>query len=702
MARRKEKNRKPREPRKPLVKPKTKKLIWGIACLAASFVIFMSLLGAAGPVGNAVGKSFSFLFGVGSVFVPLALFFLGLIFLSAQETNFYLPTILGMAIVVLALLGIVDELQPNAAGIVGTSMGALERPFGPWASLVILLALAAAGTVLTFESYFLTLLSVKPKEEKKEEMLPMIVPSQEILAPQKEPAPIAEEADKEKRKEPPPPEKFMMPPGRGVRAFAKWQFPPLSLLAEEKPQPEVSDINTNARIIQRTLENFGIPVEMAGVHIGPTVTQYTLRPAQGVKLSKILALQSDLSLALAAHPIRIEAPIPGRALVGIEVPNKTKNVVRLRNLLEELSLRDGSQGLVFPLGRDVRGQAMFADLTKMPHFLIAGATGSGKSIFIHTLILTFLFRIPPQLLKFLLIDPKRVELSQYESIPYLLSPVITEGKKAIAALRWAISEMDRRYGLLLEAHARDIFSYNASVGKSLGREPLPFIIIFIDELADLMAAYGRDIEASIVRLSQMARATGIHLVVSTQRPSVEVITGLIKANITSRVAFQVASQVDSRTILDVAGAEKLLGRGDMLFIAADTPKPRRIQAPFVDESEAKAIAEFVRTNAPQEAVMSFEEREGADAAARSSWEQEAFEPLAEEKEYDELYPEAYQVVVEAQRASASFLQRRLKVGYARAARLLDILEARNIIGPGKGAKPREVYVKRDDAKNEIQ
>jgi S-DNA-T family DNA segregation ATPase FtsK/SpoIIIE len=686
---------KAKEPRPPLVEAKTKRLILGIIFLAAGMVALLSLFGRAGPAGNFIGQVFEYFFGIGEILIPLSLFLLAVLFLLKAEANFYLATIVGVLLLVASTLGVLDVLKPNSAGVFGFIFGAVSNLFGFWASLIILFALAASGILLSFESFFLSLL--KPKE-KKEALLPMVLPeepSTEVLVPaeaKEEPKPlVAVGEEKEVLKE-------TYPTSLRPKSPVKWQFPALTLLSQEKPHPELADVSGNARIIQRTLENFGIPVEMAGVHIGPTVTQYTLKPAQGVKLSKILALHNDLALALAAHPIRIEAPIPGKALVGIEVPNKSPNLVRLRNLLEELSLRDQSHSLIFPLGRDVRGQTMFADLAKMPHLLIAGATGSGKSIMIHSLILTLLFRIPPSLLRFLMIDPKRVELSQYEGIPYLLSPVITDGKKAVSSLRWAISEMDRRYELLLQAKARDIFSYNQRVPRT---ETLPFIVIFIDELADLMAAYGRDIEASIVRLSQMARATGIHLVVSTQRPSVEVITGLIKANITSRIAFQVASQVDSRTILDMAGAEKLLGRGDMLFIAPDTSKPKRIQAPFVEEGEVKQVVEFLRKEAMAFEPFGLETTETAtgfpEIEAGLDFSERVF---ADYEAEDALYPQAYEVVVQAKKASASLLQRRLKIGYARAARLLDMLEAKRVIGPGKGAKPREVYVKPKDS-NEV-
>lgn len=675
----------PKKERPPLVDAKTKRILWGISSITLGIIFLLGLFDSAGPAGEFLNKNLFYLFGYGEVLIPLAFFLLAAVFLLRKEANFYLPTFFGTFLIVLSILGILDLTTPDSAGLFGQGVGALEAPFGFLASLVILLALSIAGALLTFEPYVLRLF--QPKE--KIEVLPILSSSQELLtvSPPRETEikPVTQSAESKETVVQP---EIILPKAWRGKLIKSWQFPPLDLLGEEKSQPVVSDISANARIIQQTLAHFGIPVEMAGVHIGPTVTQYTLKPAQGVRLSKIVALHNDLALALAAHPLRIEAPIPGKALAGIEVPNKIKQVVRLRNLLQELSLREQSgagHGLSFPLGRDVRGQAVFADLVKMPHLLVAGATGSGKSIFIHSLIMSLVYRIPPQLLKFIMIDPKRVELSQYDGMPYLLSPAITEGKKAVAALRWIISEMERRYDILLSEKARDIFSYNQKVSRS--GEPLPHLVVFIDELADLMALYGREVETSIVRLSQMARATGIHLVVSTQRPSVEVITGLIKANITTRVAFQVASQVDSRTILDMAGAEKLLGLGDMLFLSPELGKPRRIQGPFVEEGEVRRVVQFIREEGEKaglgEETMAGEKPEsGAEGTA-----------MLEEIDYDdELYPQAYEVVVQSKKASASLLQRRLKVGYARAARLLDILEAKGVIGPGQGAKAREVFV----------
>jgi S-DNA-T family DNA segregation ATPase FtsK/SpoIIIE len=481
-----------------------------------------------------------------------------------------------------------------------------------------------------------------------------------------------------------------------MRAFiiskSNYKFPSLGLLETENIRPRVGDIRANANIIKRTLQNFGIDVEMGEVNVGPTVTQYTFKPAEGVKLSSITALQNDLALALAAHPLRIEAPIPGRSLVGIEVPNKSISLVRLGSLLKESDFQKTTSSLSFALGRNVKGEALLADLSKMPHLLIAGSTGSGKSVCIHSILSSFLFKNSPETLRLILIDPKRVELSHYNDIPHLLTPVITDYKKVLPALRWATNEMERRYNLLSEYKSRDIEGYNL---KALAKKemPLPYVVIIIDELADLMARYGRDLEGLIIRIAQMARATGIHLIVSTQRPSVEVITGLIKANITARIAFQVASQVDSRTILDMAGAEKLLGSGDMLYLAPDSSKPRRIQSAYVSEEEVNKLVTFII----EESVVEKEENglsedlqefmKGSPSPGSIS-----FEGLNQTEE-DELYSDAYDIVVQAQKASASLLQRRLRIGYARAARLLDILEEKGVIGPLNGAKPREVFVK---------
>ena len=458
-----------------------------------------------------------------------------------------------------------------------------------------------------------------------------------------------------------------------------WKLPPFDLLDTSDASVDSGNIEANVAIIKKTLEDFGISAEMGEVNVGPTVTQYTLRPAAGIRLSQIAALQDNLALALAAHSIRMELPIPGKSLVGIEVPNKSTAIVRIREVMQTPMFVDHKSKLVLALGRDVAGNPQVADLAKMPHLLIAGATGTGKSVSINSLFISLLYRNTPQDVKFIVIDPKRVELNLYNGIPHLLTPVIIDHEKAVNALKWAVAEMDRRYRLLSEAGKRNIIEYNASI--ELG---LPYIVILVDELADLMAVAQADVEAAIVRLAQMARAVGIHLVVATQRPSVDIITGLIKANITSRMAFAVASQVDSRTILDSSGAEKLLGNGDMLYITSEFNKPRRVQGAYIGEKEVRKVVDFFKaqSGAPiyNEEVVEKPKR----ALGVPGFESEAGDD-------DPLLEEAMGEVRRAGKDSASLLQRRLRVGYARAARLLDILEQKGIIGPGEGAKPREVF-----------
>lgn len=668
------------------VRPETKRLIGAVLASACGAVLVLAQFEMAGPAGRFVWQTFSFLMGLGYVLLPLAFFAVAIALLRGIPENAWALGI-GIALVALAILGIIDEFEPGQAGLIGQAASAFSPLFGFWASIIILGAVCVSGLAMAFHG---APRQTRTGQPHKKEKVAVIVPAATEHLPlsgQAKTEPKAVERRRPAGAAGPGEEEIAL----SVKTFLKnWDLPPLDLLEQDTSSPTAGDVRINSNIIKRTLENFGIPVEMAEVHVGPTVTQYTLKPAQGVKLAKIVALQNDLSLALAAHPIRIEAPIPGQSLVGIEVPNKAAAVVRMRTLFADAKFFEERSPLAFLLGRDVMGRPLLADIARMPHLLIAGATGSGKSIFIHSILMSLLFRNPPHLLRFILIDPKRVELSQYQGIPHLLAPVITEGKKAINVLRWATKEMDRRYAVLLGSHSRDIFTYNAS-RQNTPEDILPFIVIVIDELADLMAAFGRDVEGVIVRLAQMARATGIHLVVSTQRPSVEVITGLIKANITSRAAFQVASQVDSRTVLDMAGAEKLLGFGDMLFLAPDASKPRRIQAPYIADREIKRVVEFLARQGEElgstfgEMVQSPPEEFGTgilgDGAGASSG------ALDE----DPFYEEAVRIVREAKKASASLLQRRLKVGYARAARLLDIMENRGVVGPGEGAKPREVY-----------
>ena len=441
------------------------------------------------------------------------------------------------------------------------------------------------------------------------------------------------------------------------------------------------DHETNSQIIVSKLASFGIATQVVGISAGPVVTQYELEPDASVRVSKIEALADDLAMALSARSIRIEAPIPGRSVVGIEIPNRDSNVVGLKSIFEEVEFADSSQGLTFALGRDVAGAARATDLTKMPHLLIAGATGSGKSVMVNALIASLLFRCRPDELRLILIDPKRVELSGYNGLPHLLVPVITEAEKASAALQWTVLEMENRYRLFAEAGARNIAAYNE--GRVDPNDRIPFIVVIIDELADLMMQDGRSTEEPIVRIAQKARATGIHLVLATQRPSVNVVTGLIKANIPSRIAFSMASQIDSRTVLDAPGAEDLIGRGDMLFQPSDAPKPIRLQGVFVSDQEIEGVVNHWRAqglpNYQLEIIESAPSKGGSSSGA------------ADDSDRDRLFDEAVAVIQEHDRASASLLQRRLRIGYARAARIIDQLEAGGYIGAFDGSNARVVH-----------
>ena len=505
------------------------------------------------------------------------------------------------------------------------------------------------------------------------------------------------------------------PKKKKAPARRHWTLPSPDLLEAETVKAKGVKNEQNAFVIQKTLKHFGIEVELGEIQTGPTVTQYTFRPTAGIKLSRITALSNDLALALAAQSIRIEAPIPGKSLVGIEVPNQSSAMVRLKGILlgQSFLKRDGNMSLV--LGQDVMGDYILGDLRKMPHLLVAGATNSGKSVCVNTLLLSLLYQNSPDDLKMILVDPKRVELSLYNKIPHLLTDVIVENKKVVNVLKWAVSEMERRYKVLQEVGSRDLTSYkqkfdngekrtvvNAETNKSSEEdlEKLPYIVIVIDEMADLMMAHGKDVEGLIVRLAQMSRAVGIHLILATQRPSVEVLTGLIKANITTRIAFQVATQIDSGTILDQGGAEKLLGRGDMLYLSTGSNQPRRLQGVFISEEEVNRVVTFLKKQKLEDGNEEdlFEDIAGPSGSSGSGRVSDANFNIDDDMSAgsgaaeDDLYMEAKDVVVQAGKASASLLQRRLRIGYSRAARMLDLLENDGVVGPADGAKPREVYV----------
>ncbi len=462
-----------------------------------------------------------------------------------------------------------------------------------------------------------------------------------------------------------------------------WQFPGLELLNQKQDKTDAGDVEGNAEIIKETLANFNMDVEMEGANIGPRVTQFTLRPPAGAKLTKITALADNLALDLAAQSIRIEAPIPGKRAVGVEVPNIKPATVRISSILQTREWQEAKSPLTFVIGKDISGAPVLGDLDKMPHLLVAGQTGSGKSVMINDILTSLLYRNSPADLKLILVDPKQVELKPYDDIPHLLTPVITEPEKCISALKWTVAEMERRYRALSEVHRRDIAQYN-SLKKEEG---MPYIVIVIDELSDLMMAAARDVESLIVRIAQKARAVGIHLVLATQRPSVDVITGLIKANVPARIAFTTTSQVDSRTIIDQMGAEKLLNRGDMLITTADNPKPRRVQAALIEDNEALKVNDFIRMQRPpqydDEVVSQPVQLNGKGGIVAEYGGQDAD---------DNMYKDAVMAVIEGKKASTSLLQRRLRIGYGRAARLIETMEEQGIISHADGNRPREVLV----------
>lgn len=673
------------------IHPDVKKHVLAISMAGFALILMLAGFHTAGPFGEMIFLGMFKLFGWGYYLLPIVSGLLAFAFASPDTKKYFGITFTGGVLVVLSSLGLMDVVYGESGGIVGRLVGSVKYPFGVPAAIIIMITiLVASFIVMMNRPLHLTWFTKKDEEGEIEDEQEEVSPEIPIRVPEvpKE-EPVKDEIKRplrEQKKEPEISEgnAFDVPRTAAQRPIQNYTPPPLTLLASTVEKPTIGDLRASANSIQRTLESFGISVEMGEINVGPSVTRYTLKPAEGVKISRITTLNQDLAMSLAAHPIRIEAPIPGKSLVGIEVPNKSAAIVRLGSMLMYPEFQK-AEPLSFALGRDVNGDPVFTNIAKMPHMLVAGATGSGKSIALHTILISLLYKNSPGMLKMILIDPKRVELSIYNDLPHLIAPVVTDNKKAIGALRYVIQEMDTRYQTLLEAGSRDIKSYNKSA-----EVPMPYIVVVIDELADLMATYGREVEGSIIRLAQMARATGIHIIVSTQRPSVDVITGLIKANITTRIALQVASQIDSRTILDTPGAEKLLGHGDLLFMSSDSSKPRRVQGAFITEDEIKGVIDFIKqNNEPAYTSASIEEEPEAAHVFESFSNEDAGDD-------DELFEEAVEVVRMAKKASTSFLQRKLSVGYARASRLIDIMEQKGMVGPGDGAKPRKILFLDED------
>ncbi|HHX58821.1 MAG TPA: DNA translocase FtsK [Candidatus Moranbacteria bacterium] len=727
-----------------------KKSIIAIVLLMIALIFLFSLFNQAGTVGEFIDRQLALMAGWGRYFLPLVMIAVGIMYFRKMEPARYLWASIGGAIFFLSVLGLfhifndpeqMKEIakEGSGGGYLGLAVAlSLFKLLGKILGVIILLGFTAIGFILIFNAplwQFWELFREKLRldklaelrEKRKVERLEKESEGEEKVEKKKTKAESKQEEIEENIKV--DSIRFVDGPSamklddevedddledgatvkntnsksrksskKNIYSGSYWQQPPIDIFDKASSQRATSNVKENIEIITETLANFGIKVEPSEYYIGPTVTQYTFRPAVGVKLSRILSLQNDLALALAAPSIRIEAPIPGKSLVGVEVPNQEKTMVCMREVLESNVYQNRASNLAVVLGKNVNGEPVLANIQRMPHLLVAGATNTGKSVCINSILSTLLYANSPEELRMILVDPKRVELSLYNGVPHLLTPVIVDMTKVVRTLKWAVGEMERRYKVLQEAGVRDIQSYNQKLEEdpgSLGSddpEGMPYILIVIDELADLMASHGKEVEGLIVRLAQMARAVGIHLILSTQRPSVEVITGLIKANIITRIALQVATQIDSRTILDMSGAEKLLGNGDMLYLSAESALPRRLQGIYISEKEVKRLVNALKK---QSRRMDFEEDEDLSSSLEEQLEASggifSGESTGGEAD-DELYHQAQELVIQARKASTSMLQRRLSIGYSRAARIIDMLEENGIVGPQEGSKPRQVLV----------
>jgi DNA segregation ATPase FtsK/SpoIIIE, S-DNA-T family len=729
--------------------PTTQRHISGAVQIAAGILLILVLRGEAGIFGNAVGTILTFFFGRYAGIFSGFLILSGLLHWLTTSEHFSVKRSAGLSLCLVAFLGIAHMTAPledlalkrdDLAGAVGFMASFPFAVFAtPAVGFTVLGALFLVGLFVAFEPNIAAITAfvmermkvLRARPAKKARSSARDTDEDEEDVRWEEPAEDSDDLIEQDRE---PPELNIVRPvfaksvvkekaataeqaakkatTAAVQKAAKdtiemkdtryeeWTFPGFDLLDSDRSQLTVDDeeLKTQARIIEEKLKEFDIEVTMRDAHPGPTVTQFTLKPAEGVKLTSIEALKNDLALSLAAESLRIEAPIPGKSLVGIEMPNRARTTVHLQEILESPEFSQSTSPLTLPLGRDVSGRAVVAALEDMPHLLIAGATGSGKSVCMNTFLLALLFQNSPDQLKLILVDPKRVELMPFDGIPHLLTPVITESEKALQALRWAVAEMGRRLHRFSEVGVRNIAEFNEKQEDE--NLALPRIIIIVDELADLMMRqYRRDTETMIARIAQMSRATGMHLIIATQRPSVDVITGLIKANIPTRIAFRVVSSIDSRTILDGIGAEDLLGKGDMLMMTASTAKPTRIQGIYVAIKEVERVINAVKIagggKITEQIGLRGEEEEGEEQEEQEEnvW-SEHIDLDADDDGGDSMFFEAVAVVRETGKASASLLQRRLSVGYARAAKLLDIMERKGLIGPVQGAKAREVYMEK--------
>jgi S-DNA-T family DNA segregation ATPase FtsK/SpoIIIE len=705
------------------IKNETKRTILGVIFLAVAILSFLSFFSSAGVFGESLNKGFGFLFGLAKFILPFVLLYISIRLLAKpKDLNFlYYINLIALLLLFILFLGLLQFLQfdiseqslesakkGNAGGYIGYYIGvSLRYIFGEIGGFIAIITGMAVSAIIVLNraihidgiiDWIRSIFNVDNNIEnisKDDDSDTSKASTNRIFNQDNK----VEEID----------DKPISDNKTAVNKVPEWmkedQFnlPTIDLLEKGKSDdgPKSGDTKKSSEIIKNTLSTFGIEVEMGKIDVGPSVTRFMLRPSNGIKLSRITSLQNDLALAMAAQSIRIEAPIPGMSYVGVETPNAKRATVRMREIMESKEFNDSNYHLPLALGRDVMNKVIVFPLEKMPHLLIAGATGAGKSMGLNAMILSMLYKNPPSKLKFIFIDPKRVELSTYNGIPHLLTPAIVSPEKAMNALNWCVGEMERRYEILAKAGARNIFTYNEKIVAGNFKsddeqeyELMPFIVVVIDELADLMSSHKKEVEGSIVRIAQMARAVGIHLILATQRPSTDVITGLIKANLPSRVSFQVASQIDSRTVLDMMGAEKLLGMGDMLFLGGDLAKPQRIQGPFVPENEVKAIVKWLKSQGENQYDNSITESE----SPKQIYYDGGTDYGSEDK--DTLFEEAKDLVLQTGKGSASLLQRRLKIGYARAARLLDELEEAGVVGPAEGSKPRDVLIEKYSIDNE--
>lgn len=662
----------------------------GIALIALGLILLLSLRLEEGLLSKGC-RYLVIAFGDGAYLLPLALFLTGIFALVRWEKSKVGNSALGILLFLFALLTLLHlpsadgdiwgiAREGHGGGYVGGALSFIfQKIVGHYGAYILTLALLLISLLLIIGIPLRELVSHLRRQPKE-------LPAQRVarpIPPPKEPQP-KEEAPRIKfsflRKKKPK-EKEEEKPKIEVKAPpSAYQLPPLDLLKKGKGVPErkwEEDAKEHIEIITRTLADFKVEAQVVEISRGPTVTRYEVRLAPGIKVKKIVSLADNLAMELAAKSVRVEAPIPNKSAIGIEVPNKVVSTVYLRELLEKQEFWENRGKLIFPLGLDVAGKPVYADLSAMPHLLIGGATGSGKSVFLSSLVASFLYKFYPEELKFIIIDPKRVELTLYDDIPHLVEPVVKEVADVLTVLHKAIREMERRYDLFAEAGVRNIIGFN----QKFPEERLPYLVIVVDELADIMLTKQKaQIEALLCRLAQLARATGIHLVVATQRPSVDIITGLIKANFPSRIAFAVTSQIDSRVILDTGGAELLVGSGDMLFSPLDSPKPIRVQAPYISEKEMESLADFWRKQGAPSPLPDWTspiEMEGMGEAGG---------------EEDELFEQAVRLVAMLRQASTSMLQRKMKIGYNRAARLIEMMEERGIVAPQEGVRPREVLV----------